>query len=321
MFSGIETCRAKHPCLHYHIWDLGLKHPEFQIEEEFIFLTEKDEICPLMLNFLAMWCCLMLQTPTRNALLKYLPVEMIAADAGTYLNIGIPLLQAPYSVMVDREDTIVYHSSDLIVQQYYTSWRRRFYELKFSPHPALREFYDQIIHDRIRTRVENNWLGLAEICYGVDKLVKVKPNGNDSGHQWFHVSHHSMTISRQWVRLEHDGPIQVRFHLMTEAELETHGISTHVYCRKAEKFDPAARLAVFIEGTTIEGNPFAGWIQSDATLQVFKVNTLVDVLDSGTMTKSRHLPRRWVKLRYHTRDQGLTRQATYTSEADVNSVI
>jgi len=75
---------------------------------------------------------------------------------------------------------------------------------------------------------------------------------------------------------------------MTKAELEIHGISAHIYCRKAERFDPAALLAVFIKGTTIEGNSSAGWIQSDATLQVFKVNTLEDVLDGGTMTKSSH---------------------------------
>ena len=73
----------------------------YKVEEEFVFLSATDRVDPLLLNILEMWCCLMLQTLTKNALAKYLPANMVAPYAGTHLNIAIPLHQAPYSVMVN----------------------------------------------------------------------------------------------------------------------------------------------------------------------------------------------------------------------------
>lgn len=47
--------RAKHPCLHYFIWDRGNENKMYQVEEEFVFLFVTDtNISPLLLNLLEM---------------------------------------------------------------------------------------------------------------------------------------------------------------------------------------------------------------------------------------------------------------------------
>jgi hypothetical protein len=46
-----------------------------EVEEEFVFLSATEIVDPLLLNLLEIWGCLMLQTLTRNALAKYLPLN------------------------------------------------------------------------------------------------------------------------------------------------------------------------------------------------------------------------------------------------------
>jgi len=102
--------------------------------------------------------------------------------------------------------------------------------------------------------------------------------------------------SNDW-QPEHNAPVQVRFELITKDEFRRKGNHLNVYCLKATKDDPASRLAVFVKGTSDNRAPFAGWLRSNAEKQVFKINTLVDMLECGSMTKSRHLPRRWIVLK------------------------
>lgn len=308
--------RAKNPSLHYFVWDRGNENKMYEVEEEFIFLSATDRVDPLLLNLLEMWCCLMLQTLTKNALAKYLPANMVAPYAGTHLNIAIPLHQAPYSVMVDTQDPSMYHTSDPMVAQYYTSLRRRFYELKFSPNMALRDYYAKVMRQRVITRVQTNQKKLVKALEGVEKLVKLYPNsGVGSVHQQFLLAYFTFTISRKWVRLEQNAPVQVRFEHITEDEFRRKGNHPNVYCLKATKDDPASRLAVFVEGTSDNGAPFAGWLRSNAEKQVFKINTLVDMLEGGSMTKSRHLPRRWIMLRFQNQHGEMARKAFYTEDS------
>ena len=70
--------RAKNLSLHYFVWDRGDKNKMYKVKEEFVFLSATDRVDPLLLNLLEMWCCLMLQTLTKNALAKYLPANMVA---------------------------------------------------------------------------------------------------------------------------------------------------------------------------------------------------------------------------------------------------
>lgn len=306
--------RAKHPSLHYYIWDREIMDKNYAVDERFVFLLATGKVDPLLLNILEMWCCLMLQTLTRNAIAKYLPIHLIAPGAGTHLNVGIPLHQAPFSAMIDCHDPTLYHSSDSVVKQYYASLRRRFYELKFSPNAILREYYAKVIRERVISRVQTNQRDLQDFLDGSFKLAKVSSAEKGFGHQWIHLAHLNITISRRWVHLEHDAPLQVRIKLITINELETIGSFPNVYCIKAKRHDPAARLAIFVEGTSIRGQPFAGWLRTSAEKQVWKVNTLVDILEGGTMTQSRHKPRRWVVLRYENGKRDLQRLASYTSD-------
>ena len=57
--------RRKNTSLHYHVWDLGFTDKEYEIEEQFVFLsTFQKDVDSLRLNLLEMWCALMLQTLT-----------------------------------------------------------------------------------------------------------------------------------------------------------------------------------------------------------------------------------------------------------------
>lgn len=244
----------------------------YEVEEEFVFLSATDRVDPLLLNLLEMWCCLMLQTLTKNALAKYLPANMVAPYAGTHLNIAIPLHQAPYCVLVDTQDPSMYHTSDPMVAQYYTSLRRRFYELKFSPNIVLRDYYAKVMRQRVITRVQTNQKKLVKVLEGVEKLVKIHIERTGSTRQWFVQGYFTFTISRKWVHLEHNTPIQVRFESITEDEFRRKGNYPNVYCLKATKDDPASRLAVFVEGTSDNGAPFAGWLRSNGQKRVFKMN-------------------------------------------------
>ena len=305
--------RAKYPSLHYFVWDRGNEDKIYEVEEEFVFLCETTETAdPLLLNLLEMWCCLMLQTLTRNALAKYLPEEMVAPYAGTHLNIALPLHQAPFKVMVDTQDPSMYHTSDPMVARYYASLRRRFYELKFSQNMVLRSYYAKVIQQRVISRVQTNQKNLAQALDGVEIFAKVN---SESGHQLIHLGYIGFNISRKWVHLEHDAPVQVRLELTAKDEFRQKGKHANVYCVKATKDDPASRLAVFVEGTSENGAPFAGWLQTDAERRVFKINTLVDMLEGGSMTKSRHLPRRWVSLKFRN-EHGEVAQKDFYTEMD-----
>ncbi|XTI89807.1 hypothetical protein V2W45_1241595 [Cenococcum geophilum] len=307
--------RARNPSLHYFVWDRGDENKMYEVEEEFVFLSAIDRVDPLLLNLLEMWCCLMLQTLTKNALAKYLPANMVAPYAGTHLNIAIPLHQAPYCVMVDTQDPSMYHTSDPMVAQYYTSLRRRFYELKFSPNMVLRDYYAKVMRQRVITRVQTNQKKLVKGLEGVEKLVKIRLNKSGSAHQEFFLASFSFTISRKWVHLEHNAPVQVRFESITEDEFRRKGNHPNVYCLNATKDDPASRLAVFVEGTSDSGAPFAGWLRSNAEKKVFKINTLVDMFEGGSMIKSRHLPRRWIELKFQNQHGEIVQQAFYTKNS------
>jgi hypothetical protein len=72
---------------------------------------------------------------------------------------------------------------------------------------------------------------------------------------------------------------------------------------------------VFVEGTSNNGAPFAGWLRSNAEKQVFKINTLVDMFEGGSMIKSRRLPRRWVVLKLQNQHGEIVRKAFYTDDS------
>ena len=67
--------RKKNPSLHYFDWDLGEICEEYEMDEAFVLLSTVNDksVDSLLLNLLEMWCCLILQTLTIDALSTFLP--------------------------------------------------------------------------------------------------------------------------------------------------------------------------------------------------------------------------------------------------------
>lgn len=299
--------RTNHPSLHYYVWD------NFDINEEFVVLALIDAENPLLLNLLEMWASLMLQTLSKNALTKYLPLEMLAPYAGRHLNVALPILQASPSQAPELHDPWDYHTSDPVVCEYYKSMRRRFYELKFSPNAAHRDYYEGVIRSSVITRYKANIMNLAQILGGIEQRVYVNPRPNGFYQELF-INHFKFGISRKWVHLEKNAPIQVRVELLTMDEFQRNGSAPTAYCIKATEKDPASRLSIFVEGTSETGTPFAGWIRSGGQKQVFHTNTFVDLLEGGSMAQSSHLPRRWISTTFERGDGKRKKKHKYTED-------
>lgn len=188
--------RRKNPTLHYYVWDLGLMDKEYEIEDKFVFLsTFQKEVDSLLLNLLEMWCCLILQTITKNALLAYIPKGMVAPYAGMHLNVALPIHQSLQGDAVfDTLHGDPYHSNDPLVQRYYSSLRRRFYELKYSPNPLLREYYCRTRRDaQTKASVTRRAKAAQAVLQGKEVPVYVYPTAE----QFFSISHFTFSISRK----------------------------------------------------------------------------------------------------------------------------
>jgi hypothetical protein len=292
--------RSQNPSLHYFVWDRGIDHENFEVDEDFVFLAEVDSDDPNLLNLLEMWCSLMLQTLTKNTLLKYLPENGVAPYAGKHLNIALPLHQRPNKIQVEPQDPSIFHSLDPLVQRYYASLRRRFYELKFSPNPSVRAYYESVIRQRVVSRVKRYAPKVNELCNGLEVEVRVSPDKRwNTFIQLFCLSYFVFFIPITWGHLEEKAPVQVRPELITEEEFKANGRIPNVYCLKATKLDPASRLALFVEGTFVDGAPFAGWLRSRGDHSVFKMNSFVDMLEGATMLEVSKRTRRWWSLKHN----------------------
>ena len=96
---------------------------ELEIKEKFVFLANiKEDIHTLVLDLMEMWCSLMLQTLTRNALQAYLPNGTLSLYAGGHLNIALPLHQSIQGEIVrDKLSVDIYHFYDPSIRAYYAS--------------------------------------------------------------------------------------------------------------------------------------------------------------------------------------------------------
>ena len=60
----------------------------------------------------------------------------------------------------------------------------------------------------------------------------------------------------------------------------SHGIHEHGYARKSLATDSAVRLGIHVEGVnSTNGETFNVWLHTDGQLSVFRMNTLVDMLE------------------------------------------
>lgn len=202
--------RARHRSLHYYVWDLGVANEKLEVEETFVFLAIiKGDVDQLFLNLLEMWCSLMLQTLTRNALRSYLPVGTLAPYAGGHLNVALPLHQSIQGDPVQDELCNDLYSRDPSVQAYYASLRQNFFDLKNSPNPFLRELYEQKVRVSQLSRAETIRQSTAnKSLQGRNVTVRC-----DEWRQSFSMSHWIFEISRKAVHLNHGALLFVRFDL------------------------------------------------------------------------------------------------------------
>jgi hypothetical protein len=119
----------------------------------------------------------------------------------------------------------------------------------------------------------------------MDVLVKIPDKRRYS--QTFSISHFQFYISTRCVSLRHDDTVKVRCELHD-------AVHPHRYALKSLKTDPAAGLAVNVEGQDSTGNSFSIWLESEGEKVVFMMNTFVDLLSGIDLETSMTLPRRWV---------------------------
>ncbi|KAH8691303.1 hypothetical protein BGW36DRAFT_431855 [Talaromyces proteolyticus] len=278
--------RRLNPSLHYFIWDLGLIDPECQMDEKFVFLSiVEGDVDRLLLNLLEMWCCLILQTFTKNALLAYLPQGTVGPRGGMHLNVALPIYQSTRGdAVVDTLHGDLHHSNDPFVQQYYSSLRKGFFGLKNSPNPAMQEYYRTTMRNgQVKKSITLPTKVVEKALQGMEVVIRTRANCYE---QNFTISHFTFNISPKWVILNNDDIVIVRCDLHD-------GVHPHRYATTCQDADPAARLGVHVEGTDTSGKAFEGWLQSDGKMVVLRMNTFVDLLEGVDLETSMKLPRRW----------------------------
>jgi hypothetical protein len=273
--------------LHYYVWDLGNKDPEYCMGSEFVILSESKTDDPLLLNLLEMWCSLILQTLTKNALIVYLPPGTIAPYAGSHLNVALPLNQSTNSNQIpeDSSSLDIHHSDDSLVREYYRSLQIQFRELRYSENPIIQEYFRKINRENRERSLLVAAAKTSRTCKQALEGMEVRIKYN-AGAQYFLIHHFMFRISLKWVRLPEDEPIKVRCELAED-------IHEHIYAKKSLPSDPASRLGVYVTGKA-KGNDFAGWISSDGEMDVYKINTFVDRLEGVKTEESMTLARRWI---------------------------
>lgn len=94
------------------------------------------------------------------------------------------------------------------------------------------------------------------------------------------------TISKKLgLHLRHDDEVILQYHLTSTQH-------PHHYALKALPIDPASRLVVSIRGQDREG-PFHCWLMTGGTLNVLKMNSLVDHLEGYSLEETKQFKRRW----------------------------
>jgi hypothetical protein len=139
--------RYKNPSLHYHVWDSAN-----DIKSRFVTLAKytkpqcvEDQ---LILNLGEMWMCLVFQTLRTFHLDQFLPEDVQPLWSGNHLNVALPLWQGftdtdgIQEAIGDRHDFQQYlRSTDPHIRLWAEDTRDAYNDLRNSPNPTLREYY------------------------------------------------------------------------------------------------------------------------------------------------------------------------------------
>lgn len=99
------------------------------------------------------------------------------------------------------------------------------------------------------------------------------------------VSHWRFDLNRQTISVEEGDTVRVQFHI-------SHPMCNDCYATKSLPTDPASRLKISIEGVSARGQPFLVWLRNTGEMVVFRMNTLVDMLENLDIHDPSHRTRR-----------------------------
>ena len=294
--------QGKHFGLHYHVWN----QPEEKSSKFLALWTPRlpefgslpREYRQLLLNIAETWVCCILQTLPPHLLEAYLPSSIECLWAGRHLNIALPLWQSFSESWEDRVDCIdgratfsgFLQSSDPEVRRWAKQVRDAFNELRNSPDPVLRAYYELKIREIIRAgnaaHLERARERMREFLTEKERPVEV-PNGKAG--QYVTCGMFKATVSMAFgLGLKHGDKVRVQSYL---AETD-HPMK---YAIKSTPIDPASRLAISlsIPGHKDDEN-FHVWLTSRGEKTVKKINTLVDILEGYSLEERESFRRRWI---------------------------
>lgn len=170
--------------------------------------------------------------------------------------------------------------------------RDAFNDVRNSPDPVLRDHWWKLHRKRIlkaqSTLTAKKACNVKQYLHGVKETIKVSKGGEMAE---IHCGMFRFTISQK---------LQLNLVHGDKAVLQLHLLSTqhpHPYATRASSSDPASRLGVAIRGEDKQGD-FHCWLATSGELNVWKMNTLVDILEGYSLEESRGFKRRWFHKKY-----------------------
>lgn len=256
-----------------------------------------------VLNLAEMWMCCIFQTLTPLHLDNYLPGNVKKVWAGRHLNVALPLWQSFSNSLENKAEAIggraaftkFLQSPDFEVRQWAESLRDGFNQLRNSPDSKLRNYYRQQIRFSLQSAAvacQNATIKRFQEYFS-GKEISVNVTSRNKG-TYYERDYYDIrcgmflfTISQDFgLSFKHMDKVSVQSHLSeTEHPMK--------YACRALKTDPASRLAISVTGHDSNGM-FVVWLESKTgTRTVFKMNTLVDILEKYTYEERKAFPRRW----------------------------
>lgn len=266
--------RNKHPSLHYHAWDsrpgnlsafVVLAYLD-DIRTNNSSIGTKDDL--LKMNIIELWGTLIFQTLPKRELEKYIsPITIIGRQ---HLNVFNPLWQGVCNLddvfpNLSRKErfTTLLHEADDTTRSYYRSLRDGFFELKNSPNPALRAYYNAQREPSLAALLDANAKKVAQVLEdlmrGCEKVVR--PCTSDFT---YYISFGSVPF-----RISKKKYPEIVLGMTVFAQgILYEGRASACYCTETQELDPARRFCLRITGLSLS-RPFTYFVQAggDITLK------------------------------------------------------
>ena len=292
--------RKRHPSFHYYWWDLNEEDPSKRVESRYIFpcaLTGTIQPDPLILNMLKIWVSLILQSLSRSVLEDYLPSNTLAVSAGCHLNLMNPLYQS--SQTPERGKALlssdIYRTKDPIRQEYYQEMRCCYHNMKDSPDPEFRRYYEETTIRAAAKRSETVNQNARQECLNgkfVQVLHKVYQRNSrggkvSAGH--FSIWDMNVSLPARLMPIENKTLIWIKCYLAESSKRHP-----DCYTPKSRDSDPSKRLGIWIKGINAVGKKFESWVSCQGEMQVKHANTVVDLLQGQSYRTIIRSPRRFI---------------------------